>query len=79
MKGAILEILNDELRNCPILIYLNKQDLMESLNEDSFIQKMAEMELPSFIRNRSIHIQPCIGRTGDGVNEGLNWLLDTLS
>ena len=61
----------DELREAPILIYLNKIDIPNGLKQEYVIEKM---RLNS-IRNRQWFLQPCSACAGDGLYEGLNWLI----
>ncbi|CAF0970801.1 unnamed protein product [Rotaria sp. Silwood1] len=64
----------DELIYIPILIYLNKIDLSNSMKSEYVIQ---EMRLNN-IRNRQWFLQPCCASTGDGLYEGLSWLVCSL-
>ena len=64
----------DELRDAPVLIYLNKMDLPSGMTRDHVIQ---ELHLNS-IRNRSCFLQACSAITGDGLYEGLDWLIGVL-
>lgn len=74
MEEAVNELFDimdhEKIKNVPVLIFANKQDAKGALtipdievffNEDKFI-------------NRTWHIQPCSGRNGDGVKEGMEWL-----
>ncbi|CAF4305512.1 unnamed protein product, partial [Adineta steineri] len=61
----------DELREIPLLIYFNKIDLPNGLKQEYAIK---ELKLND-IRNRNWHLQPCSAYTGDGVHEGLDWLV----
>ncbi|CAF2525654.1 unnamed protein product [Rotaria sp. Silwood2] len=64
----------DELICTPILIYLNKIDLPNRMKSEYVIQ---EMRLNN-IRNRQWFLQPCCACTGDGLYEGLSWLVRSL-
>ncbi|CAF2535307.1 unnamed protein product [Rotaria sp. Silwood2] len=64
----------DELRNIPILFYLNKIDLPNAMKSEYVIQ---ELKLNN-IRNRPWLLQPCCACTGDGLYEGLSWLIRAL-
>ena len=64
----------DELKNCPILIMANKQDLNESLSND---------EITLFLRNekynnRKWRIIETSGITGQGLEEGMQWMASTI-
>lgn len=64
----------EELIHVPMLIYLNKIDLPTSMKSDYVIEKL---ELNS-IRNRQWHLQQCCACKGDGLYEGLTWLIHAL-
>ncbi|CAF4632085.1 unnamed protein product [Rotaria sp. Silwood1] len=64
----------DELRNLPLLIYLNKIDLPNAMKSYYITQ---ELKLNN-IRNRQWYLQPCCACTGDGLYEGLSWLISAL-
>ena len=59
----------DELRDAPLLIYLNKIDLEKTMTANEVIEKMNLNAL----RNRQWFVQPCSAVTGDGLYEGLDW------
>ncbi|CAF3735099.1 unnamed protein product, partial [Adineta steineri] len=61
----------DELRDIPLLIYLNKIDLPNGLKQEQVIK---EMKLND-IKNRQWYLQSCSADTGDGLHEGLDWLM----
>lgn len=64
-------LMEDELIHIPILIYLNKIDIHDGLKQDHVTK---EMKLHT-IRNRQWFLQPCSACTGEGLHEGLNWLV----
>jgi ADP-ribosylation factor protein 1 len=72
MKRVLME---DELREIPMLIYLNKIDRPHGLKQDDVIK---EMRLNT-IRDRQWFLQPCSACTGDGLHEGLNWLIHAVN
>ena len=61
----------DELRDAPVLFYLNKIDLPAGLTSNDVIQQMRLNQ----IRQRQWTLQPCSCSTGDGLYEGLDWLI----
>ena len=67
--------LEDELKDVPILIMANKQDLPFALS----IKEVTERLRLKQIKNRKWHIQSCCARTGDGLYEGLDWLSEVLN
>lgn len=67
-------IVNDrEMREVLVLVFANKQDLQNSMKPDE-LQDRLGLNLSGF-RNRTWHIQPCCATTGDGLYEGLSWLM----
>ena len=55
----------------PMLVYANKQDLMHATPADEI---SAAMGLES-IQDRVWQIQACSAKTGDGLQEGMEWLV----
>jgi len=93
----------DELRDCPILMFANKQDLPNSMTPYHLAVQFGLREsigteekvtayghgfrrhlayqgcnITSSMRNRRWRIQPCIATKGDGIIEGLEWLISVL-
>ena len=64
-------LMEDELRQLPILIYLNKTDIQNGLTQNYVIK---EMKLND-ITNRKWFLQPCSATKGIGLHEGLDWLI----
>ena len=54
----------------PVLIFANKQDLMNAARAS----EIAEGLNLNTIRDRAWHIQPCSALTGEGVKNGLAWI-----
>ena len=65
---------NEELANCDLLVYANKQDLPDAMNRKQIAK---EMELEK-IRDRKWCVMPSVAVTGDGLYEGLNWVADVI-
>jgi ADP-ribosylation factor protein 1 len=65
----------DELRAASLLVFANKQDLP---NVMSVSEITAELGLPS-VTERNWSIQSTCATTGDGLYEGLDWLVNALS
>lgn len=59
----------DELRDIPILIFCNKQDLPNAMTTSEIIQ---HLEIPRHVKRW--HVQACCATTGDGLYDGLDWL-----
>ena len=60
----------DELRDVPLLIYANKQDLPNAMNAAEVTEKLGLSKL----RNRNWYIQESCAPTGVGLYDGLEWL-----
>ena len=58
------------LANIPFLIFANKQDLSTAVGKEKIYQKL---NLFSY-KDRNWHIQPSVGTSGEGVQEGFTWL-----
>jgi ADP-ribosylation factor protein 1 len=65
----------DELRNSILLVYANKQDLPNSRN----IKEICEMLELNKLRDREWFVQGSNANTGEGLYEGLDWLVKTLN
>ncbi|ANZ76225.1 ADP-ribosylation factor 1 [Komagataella phaffii CBS 7435] len=64
----------DELRDALLLVFANKQDLPHSLNAAEVTEKLG---LHS-VKNRPWYMQAACATTGDGLYEGLDWLVNQL-
>ena len=74
-RDILLECLNDErLKDAAFLIFANKQDLNEAISPIE-LTKILEIEK---IKNRKWFVQGSSAISGQGIKEGLNWLIDTL-
>ncbi len=62
---------SDELRNAVFLIYANKQDCAGALK----VSQIAERLGLNSVRGREWHIQGCCAITGDGLYDGLDYLV----
>ncbi len=60
----------DELQTCALLVFANKQDQPNCLNETEISNALALHTL----KTRQWHVQKCIATNGTGLDEGLNWL-----
>ncbi len=70
--GLLLE--EEKLAGVPLLIFANKQDLLNALPPNEIAEGL---HLPA-IRDRQWQIQPCSAKTGEGLQEGMEWLVRTL-
>ncbi|KAL9655471.1 hypothetical protein ABK040_011866 [Willaertia magna] len=62
-----------ELDKIPFLIYANKQDLPNAMPP-----RMIYDKVKGFLSNRPFFIQPCCSTTGEGLYEGLEWIVRVL-
>lgn len=62
---------SDALRDAPVLIFANKQDLPKAMKPSELAEALA---LPTLPRHKAWHVQACQASTGDGLYEGLDWL-----
>ncbi|KAJ1556931.1 ADP-ribosylation factor protein 3, partial [Nowakowskiella sp. JEL0078] len=71
--GQELTLLLEEnkLAGVPVLIFANKQDLINALPGD----EMATGLNLNSIRDRHWQIQPCSAKSGEGVSEGMEWAM----
>ena len=74
-KRTLQDILsNDLMRDVPVLIYANKQDMPNAHNAS----KIADVMGMQYLKNKT-YIQPTSALTGDGLYEGLDWLSTALN
>ena len=75
--GVELQQLLDEekLASVPLLIMANKQDLLNAMSPDEI---SAELNLNQ-LRDRTWQILPCSARTGDGLQESMEWLVEQIN
>ncbi|KAJ2452518.1 Arf GTPase arf1 [Coemansia sp. RSA 2336] len=64
----------DELRDAILLVFANKQDLPNAMNNEEIV----EMLNLSTIRHRQWYIQKTCATSGEGLYEGLEWLSENL-
>ncbi|XP_038056694.1 ADP-ribosylation factor-related protein 1-like [Patiria miniata] len=74
-RRAFDEMLSSEaLHGVPLLVLANKQDLQDVLHVSDI--KAEFNKSSSSIGRRDCHIQPVSALTGQGVNEGIDWLVE---
>jgi ADP-ribosylation factor-like protein 3 len=64
----------DSLTGIPVLIFANKQDLVHALTADEIIETLKL----SMIKDRKWSIVACSAKTSEGLQEGLEWLVNQL-
>ncbi|EER18030.1 ADP ribosylation factor 1, putative [Perkinsus marinus ATCC 50983] len=65
----------DELKDAALLVFANKQDLPNAMSASEITDKLGLNQL----RHRNWYIQSTCATTGDGLYEGLDWLVKVLS
>jgi len=65
----------DTLAGVALLVFANKNDLLNACEA----AEIADSLNLHVIRDRTWHIQSCSAKTGDGLEEGLNWLVENMS
>ncbi|KAH7817689.1 Arl3a [Monocercomonoides exilis] len=68
-------LLEPQLSGHPVLVFANKQDLSSALTQAKVAE---ELHLPS-ISDRPWQIQACCAKTGEGLKEGMEWMLEAVS
>jgi len=70
-RQELAMVLNeDELRDVPLLVYANKQDLPNAMSTAEVAERLGLQS----IRQRQWYIQSACSTSGDGLFEGLDWL-----
>ncbi|CDW54641.1 Arf domain containing protein [Trichuris trichiura] len=70
-RQELHRIVNDrEMRDAVILVFANKQDVVEAMKPHEVQEKLGLARL----RERNWYVQPCCAASGDGLHEGLMWL-----
>jgi ADP-ribosylation factor-like protein 3 len=64
----------EKLAGVPLLVFANKQDLLSALSAADIA---LGLNLHA-IKSRTWQIQACSGKTGEGLTEGLEWLIKTM-
>lgn len=64
-----------ELRRAVLLVYANKQDLPDALRPEEIKALLGLNEVP---KERLWHLQPACAMKGEGLSEGLDWLLQAV-
>lgn len=74
--GVELQLLLDEekLAAVPLLIYANKQDLLNAQTPAEITSQLGLTDL----RGRTWKILPCSAKTGEGLQEGMEWIVESM-
>ena len=71
LKKILAEV---ELKDCPVLVMANKQDLNGALTPNDVMEKMGMNQL----QGRTLFVQGTSATTGQGLREGLDWMASAL-
>lgn len=75
-RGELMRMLEeDEMRNAALLVFANKQDLPNAMAANDITDHLG---LNSLVDRRWL-MQPAVAPAGDGLYEGLDWLVGALS
>ena len=76
VKENLQELLGEELlAGVPLLVFANKQDLEMALEAP---EVMSSLQLEN-ITDRTWNIQACSAVSQQGLNEGMEWLINTIN
>merc|ERR1712226_1660033 len=64
----------EELKKVPLLVYANKQDIEMACSAEDV---MTALELNE-IKERTWNIQACSAMSGEGLSDGMEWLIKTI-
>ncbi len=76
VKMELFKLLASEsLKNAVLLIYANKQDARNKLSDAEIA---SELNVAS-IKTHNWHIQKCCALTGEGLYEGMDWIVSNVN
>jgi ADP-ribosylation factor-like protein 3 len=75
--GVELQQLLDEerLAHVPLLVMANKQDLLNALSPSEITTELGLNDL----RERTWQILPCSAKTGEGLQEAMEWIVEQIN
>ncbi|EED96017.1 adp-ribosylation factor like protein 3 [Thalassiosira pseudonana CCMP1335] len=65
----------DKLEGVPLLVLANKQDLLNSLSAEEIGEGLNLLS----IRDRTWNIQPCSAMDGEGIKDGMDWIMENVN
>jgi ADP-ribosylation factor-like protein 3 len=72
----LVNLLEEEkLSSAPLLVFANKQDLLNALPASEI---STALNLHT-IRDRAWQIQACSAKSGEGLQDGMEWIVNTMS
>jgi len=76
-KTELHQLLKQErLAGASLLVLANKQDLKGAESTESLVKLL---DLDEMANDRHWHIQACSAATGEGLEKGMEWLVDDIS
>ena len=77
-KDDTLRLMNDfELQELPVLCFLNKMDSSLAMSAGDEKLWFNGEGMAKSLAKRKFRVQPCSGQTGEGIHEGIGWLVTT--
>lgn len=75
-REILHQLMSDSnLKDVSLLIFLNKQDLSNTIDKTELIELLKVNQL----KQQSIMIQNSSGKTGDGLTEGIEWIIQQIN
>ena len=74
MKVLLKNVFKKDLHKSSLLVFANKQDIKNSMTAAEISQLL---NLTS-IKDRAWHIQACCALTGEGLYQGLEWIVSNI-
>ncbi|KAH8074671.1 GTP binding protein [Aureococcus anophagefferens] len=71
---ALVYVDEAKLSEIPVLCFANKCDLMNAMEEEEI-----EENVNPVLKGRNFKIQKCSAKTGVGLQDGMEWLVDQLN
>lgn len=65
----------EELKDAPLLVFANKQDVEGALNQGEIVNEMGL----TVNKTRQWAVYPCSAVKGTGLEDGMTWLVDNLN
>eukprot|EP00484_Ammonia_sp_Unknown_P020244 CAMPEP_0197037924 /NCGR_PEP_ID=MMETSP1384-20130603/15004_1 /TAXON_ID=29189 /ORGANISM="Ammonia sp." /LENGTH=186 /DNA_ID=CAMNT_0042468301 /DNA_START=40 /DNA_END=600 /DNA_ORIENTATION=+ len=77
-KQALHSLLSEErLAGATLLIFANKQDLKGALSKQQIVEVLDLKKMDQ--QNRHYHVKDCSAVTGDGLKEGVGWMVKDIA
>eukprot|EP00635_Sarcinochrysidales_sp_CCMP3193_P010345 CAMPEP_0118904592 /NCGR_PEP_ID=MMETSP1166-20130328/8993_1 /TAXON_ID=1104430 /ORGANISM="Chrysoreinhardia sp, Strain CCMP3193" /LENGTH=184 /DNA_ID=CAMNT_0006843849 /DNA_START=77 /DNA_END=631 /DNA_ORIENTATION=- len=66
----------EQLQGASLLIFANKQDLPGAVVDDAALADLLQL---NDLRKRHFKIQPCSAQSGDGLKDGIDWIVEDIA